>query len=240
MSITRSPRPESNFYILSKSISEDRRLSWAARGMLIFLLGKPDNWNISIEHLRKETIASVKPSGRDAVYALLGELITAGYVKRDQDRESGQFMANSYTVSESPLPENPDTANPDTANPTLTRTDFKQGMIETNSCPPQAGDLFKFRFAEVQEAYNRICSPTLPACRSPTKARQQQVRLMADIEFNGKRPFREHAIPMVESYFSDCLTNKHWIGDNDRGWKADFDFVTKPKNVIKLLERICG
>lgn len=108
------------------------------------------------------------------------------------------------------------------------------------SCPQQAEDGHKFRFADVQEAYNRICSPTLPACRAATPARRQQVRQMVDLEFNGKRPFREHGLQVWESYFADCLTDKHWIGENDRGWRADFDFVTKPKNAIKLLERICG
>lgn len=109
-----------------------------------------------------------------------------------------------------------------------------------SSCPQQADDGHRFRFAEIQEAYNRICSPTLPACRAANEERRKQVRRMVDLEFNGKRPFREHGIPMWESYFSDCLKDKHWTGDNDRGWRADFDFVTKPKNAIKLLERICG
>lgn len=30
MSIIRAPRPEGNFYLLNKSISEDQRLSWAS------------------------------------------------------------------------------------------------------------------------------------------------------------------------------------------------------------------
>lgn len=107
-------------------------------------------------------------------------------------------------------------------------------------CPQQADDGHRFRFAEIQEAYNRICSPALPACRAANESRRRQVRLMVDLEFNGKRPFREHGLKMWESYFTDCLTNKHWIGENDRNWRADFDFVTLPKNAIKLLERVCG
>ena len=107
-------------------------------------------------------------------------------------------------------------------------------------CPQQADDGHKFRFAEIQEAYNRICSPALPACRAANESRRRQVKLMVDLEFNGKRPFREHGLKMWESYFTDCLTNKHWIGENDRNWRADFDFVTLPKNAIKLLERVCG
>lgn len=107
-------------------------------------------------------------------------------------------------------------------------------------CPQQADDGYRFRFAEIQEAYNRICSPALPACRAANESRRRQVKLMVDLEFNGKRPFREHGLKMWESYFTDCLTNKHWIGENDRNWRADFDFVTLPKNAIKLLERVCG
>lgn len=108
------------------------------------------------------------------------------------------------------------------------------------TCPQQADDGHKFRFTEIQDAYNRICSPTLPACRAANDSRRKQVKRMVELEFNGKRPFREHGLAMWESYFADCLKNKHWTGDNDRGWKADFDHVTNPRNAIKLLERVCG
>lgn len=119
-----------------------------------------------------------------------------------------------------------------------TKQEYNQ-EVET-PCPQQAGDGHKFRFAEIQDAYNRICAPTLPACRSATPARKQRARQMVELEFNGKRPFREHGLAMWEGYFSDCLTNKHWCGENDRNWRADFDFVVNTKNAIKLLERICG
>ncbi|WP_256595294.1 MULTISPECIES: hypothetical protein [Pseudomonas] len=134
MSIIRAPRPEGNFYLLNKSISEDRRLSWAARGVLVFLLGKPDHWEISVAHLRGETATSGKPTGRDGVYGLLQELISAGYVQRRQDRsESGVLGEINYLVSESPLPASPLPASPDTAqpypaNPTLVSIEGKQGL----------------------------------------------------------------------------------------------------------------
>ena len=108
MSIIRAPRPEGNFYLLNKAISEDQRLSWGARGLLVFLLGKPDHWAVSVTHLRNETSKSSKPTGRDGVYGLLQELISAGYVERRQDRlGSGLLGENHYVVSESPLPDLP-------------------------------------------------------------------------------------------------------------------------------------
>lgn len=136
MSIIRAPRPEGNFYLLSKSISEDRRLSWAARGVLVFLLGKPDHWEISVAHLRGETATSAKPTGRDGVYGLLQELINTGYVQRNQGRmDNGLLGEINYLVSESPLPAqplpaSPDTAQPYPANPTLVSIEGKQGLKE--------------------------------------------------------------------------------------------------------------
>lgn len=138
MSIIRAPRPESNFYLLNKSISEDGRLSWGARGVLIFLLGKPDHWQVSIAHLRNATKDCDKPTGRDGVYALLAELIKAGYVRRTQDRAIGGKMGEThYVVSEiacsdplppAPLPAKPDPVEPDTANPTLVSIESEQGL----------------------------------------------------------------------------------------------------------------
>lgn len=137
--IVRAPRPRANFYVLDKRISEDRRLSWAARGMLVFLLGKPDNWTVSASALVSETSDCTRPSGRDAVYATLKELIDTGYMVRVPLRaENGTHGGVQYIVGETPrsplpdqpLPDQPDTDKPHTANPTLTRTDSQQELIE--------------------------------------------------------------------------------------------------------------
>lgn len=105
MSIRRGPRPESRFYTLDKAISEDERLSWAARGMLIFLLGKPDHWEVSVKHLIGQTSSAVgKSSGRDGVRVILKELEQAGYLVADVARnEGGIFAGMAYTVYEQPV-----------------------------------------------------------------------------------------------------------------------------------------
>jgi hypothetical protein len=149
MAIVRAPRPQSHFYMLDKSISEDRRLSWAARGLLIYLLGKPDHWTVSPAALVNETRDSAKPSGRDSTYGLLRELLTVGYLRRDQSKKGGgQFDSVDYVVSETaqlvtrtegaphtdlphtdlPHTGQPHTGQPHTANPTQVSTDSKQGL----------------------------------------------------------------------------------------------------------------
>lgn len=125
MSIVRGPRPDSEFYILDKSISEDPRLGWGARGLLIFLLGKPDHWEVSIAHLVKQTETAGRRSGRDQIYGFLKELEQAGYIhKRPKRAEGGAFAGTEYVVTEQPRhTENPEPAphpeNPETAQPPL-------------------------------------------------------------------------------------------------------------------------
>jgi hypothetical protein len=146
--ITRSPRPQSGYYILDRRISDDKRLGWAARGLLIYLLSKPDNWQISVAALIKQTADSPSPSARDGVYSLLDQLIVAGYLRRDQARDgSGKMAGASYTVFESPDTAEPEavqtenlgktvdpplTAEPDAAETTLMNNESKQRTSSSN------------------------------------------------------------------------------------------------------------
>ncbi len=121
MSIIRSPKPESNFYLLDKRLSEDKKLSWASRGLLIFLLGKPDNWRISAEYLAQQTNESSKKTGKQGVYSLLDELIVAGYVvrsdKQAHDEKTGFLLGYDYVVYDSPCRPEPYKAEPYKAEP---------------------------------------------------------------------------------------------------------------------------
>ncbi|MBS4077671.1 hypothetical protein ACEK06_06200 [Pseudomonas brenneri] len=135
MSIIRAPRPEGNFYLLNKAISEDQRLSWGARGMLVFLLGKPDHWEVSTHHLIGQTKDCLgKASGRDAVRGLIRELEQAGYLQIFLERaEGGEFGGRSYTVSESPATDYPGPVEPSPVNPPLVSIEGKQGLNKAAS-----------------------------------------------------------------------------------------------------------
>lgn len=56
---------------------EDARLTWEARGLLFFLLSKPDHWQVNREHLAKQA-----PNGETVVRRVLRELQTLGYLER--------------------------------------------------------------------------------------------------------------------------------------------------------------
>nr|WP_236165721.1 hypothetical protein [Pseudomonas fulva] len=147
MSIIRAPRPEANFYMLNKAISEDARLSWAARGLLVFLLGKPDHWEVSTQHLINQTADCLgKSSGRDSVRGLIRELEQAGYLEIALERtESGEFGGRSYTVSEVPATEKPGPDEPSPANPPLVSIEDKQVLkkpVRTEKPSCNSGESF--------------------------------------------------------------------------------------------------
>lgn len=116
---------------------------------------------------------------------------------------------------------------------------INQEPEDQNPLPPDGDDSKgkKVSYSTIQSAYNEICSPTLPACLAMNEARKKQIRAMAGIVFDGAKPFTM-GIEVWRQYFTDCLTNDHWCGKSEGGWRADFDFVTKPKNAIKLMERM--
>jgi hypothetical protein len=111
--IIRSPRPESKFSIISNEVVRDRRLSYKARGILLELLSRPDNWRIDAKGLETDL------DGRAAVLSALRELREFGYLvtKREHDKK-GQFMTQSW-VFDRPQPSTitPESGFPHSDNP---------------------------------------------------------------------------------------------------------------------------
>ncbi|HEX3052228.1 MAG TPA: hypothetical protein VHP83_16330 [Aggregatilineaceae bacterium] len=113
--IVRAPRDEEHpHYKGTRESAQNESLSWEARGVLAYLLSKPDDWEIVPRNLQQGC-------GRDKVYAILKELKDAGYLRREYVRsDEGKFGGVVYRLYEdnvapsiAPLPENPDTAKPE-------------------------------------------------------------------------------------------------------------------------------
>ena len=87
--------------IITKDIGEDSTLSLAAKGMMLHLLGKPDNWVVRVDDLVNRSTDS-----KYVVRKTLNELIKRGYLSRIQERdEAGRVTPVSYIVREKPRSE---------------------------------------------------------------------------------------------------------------------------------------
>ena len=66
--VIRVRKRPNNFVMLDKTFLEDDRLSFKAKGILAYLLSKPDNWKVIVGNLVKYS-----KDGKSAVYAGLKE-----------------------------------------------------------------------------------------------------------------------------------------------------------------------
>ncbi|MFD0274693.1 hypothetical protein ACFVHB_12430 [Kitasatospora sp. NPDC127111] len=73
--IHRSPHP-SNFVIIPNTLAQNRAMSYTARGLLVDLLSRPDEWRETCRQM-----ADSSPQGRKALESALGELRAFGYYR---------------------------------------------------------------------------------------------------------------------------------------------------------------
>ena len=134
---------KSQYVTINNSVFTDSRLSWKAKGLMGYLLSRPDNWKVIVGDLVKQS-----KDGRDAVYSGIKELKKNGYLEQRPIRnEEGKksIIRWEYIVYEEPiciesepLTENPEVDkkstnypltdfpyvdNPDVDNPTLLNKD---------------------------------------------------------------------------------------------------------------------
>lgn len=105
------------YVVSSRALPEDARLSWAARGLLWYLLAKPDNWQVMFGDLLRAGDA-----GRDRLRGLLRELETVGYLGRVRTHNAQgrwQWVSTIYEnpADREPSPEKPSMVAPSTERP---------------------------------------------------------------------------------------------------------------------------
>ena len=141
----------SNYSVISNVHLQDNSLSWKAKGILSYLLSKPDNWQIYIAQLKNEST-----DGRDSTASGIRELINAGYITREYSRNAaGQMTGRDYVVYETalecktlekpvngtdkPKTENPTLGNSSTVKPLLLNTDINNNGLKENNDDEQTG-----------------------------------------------------------------------------------------------------
>jgi hypothetical protein len=90
-----------NFTIVPNALVDDKRLSIEAKGLLAYLISRPNNWTVRHSHLHKEL-----GIGRDKLQRILRELIRAGYLERDDEQprdDDNQFAAYHYICRDVPI-----------------------------------------------------------------------------------------------------------------------------------------
>lgn len=96
--IVRAPR-DGRFAIIPNAALEDARLSFRARGVLAYLLSRPDGWATSADRL-----ATGAREGRRAILTALTELEAVGYLHRVKAQDDRGRWSTVAHLTDSPQP----------------------------------------------------------------------------------------------------------------------------------------
>lgn len=97
MAIVKIKKKENPYVQIDKQGIEDNRLSWGATGLLTYLVGRPDNWEISISHLSK-----VKTNKESATRNAINELREFQYCHFFRIKHKGKNIDSTYLIFETP------------------------------------------------------------------------------------------------------------------------------------------
>ena len=142
MSIIRTKSPHRFTIVSNELLAESNPMSWEATGLLIYLLSKPDNWQVSIAAL-----TNIGKCGKNKIESILKELKRLGYVVGKR-RSSGKYNYYVYDTPQTPQanpkpenqvqakkpkPENPVQAFPEQDFQSLINTDIKINTENNNN-----------------------------------------------------------------------------------------------------------
>ncbi|SHL74385.1 GIY-YIG nuclease family protein [Streptomyces yunnanensis] len=94
-----------NFTAVPRTTAMDERLSYAARGLLLGILSRPEGWEANADELSRaarEARGDTRGEGRRAMRALFAELEEAGYMRRTRKRLSGGVFFTLIEVCDLP------------------------------------------------------------------------------------------------------------------------------------------
>lgn len=98
MATYRVKKESGNFVTIHKGFIQDSNLSWKAKGLLLYLLSRPDDWQIYETELIKHT-----SDGLSSLKSGIKELEKTGYIERKRKRDDkGRLKEYEYEVFEQP------------------------------------------------------------------------------------------------------------------------------------------
>ena len=301
MAIIRAKR-DRNFTVIDNCVFADKQLSFAAIGLLCYLLSKPDNWAVSAQHLTTVTEDTAKESGINAVHNLLKELREVVFllIKKQKTVEADYFVFDVPQTKkpnqEKPNQEKPNQEKPNQEKPdVLINTESKQELNNNNTpLPPSAADencadalvaanattgggdlesladiadqpsnpaslaendaaahsgspkrkaIAPVPVQQVLQTYNEVLGGRLPNAQLLNDKRKRVIagrwkEMLNSKDPSGKVRFTDTAsgLAWFAKFFAKVAMNPHWLGENDRGWRADLDWILKPDNFLRILE----
>ena len=89
---------------------------------------------------------------------------------------------------------------------------------------------------QIMNLYNQVCAGSFKKALTMTGVRERNIKACWKYKVKGKQVFRSAGF--WKAYFEHCLKNSHWLGQNDRGWTASLEFVTRKDVMERTVESL--
>ena len=131
-----------NYTVIPNALLNDTEISGECLAMMVYLLSKPSDWQLSVKNLMKRF-----GWGRDKTYQAIAGLIERGYVIKNAQRNEGKFNAHIYFIYDtpqiSPLPGLPYTEKPDPVNQEHTKErDYSSSVLQSTDSHKSHCEMF--------------------------------------------------------------------------------------------------
>ncbi|MGZ9518292.1 DnaD domain protein [Staphylococcus epidermidis] len=224
MAIFRTIKESGDFVTVHKAFVFDNKLSAKAKGILLYFLSRPDNWQIYTSEVVKHM-----NDGQKSINSGIQELIKSKYVHRIQKRtDNGVFNGYEYLVYEKPT-EMPFSANGLSANG---KTENRKGQTTNNNSTNN--DLTNNKNTnnvtdETSKLFQYI-SNNLEIIQNPLKAQQLEEAI---------KDFKDNKLEIVTVATDYCKENNKGVNYLIKvleNWNKD-GVNTKEKAISKIKPR---
>lgn len=88
----------------------------------------------------------------------------------------------------------------------------------------------------IMAKYNEICGHAFKGAATLTEARKKNIAKCWSRKVNGKLVFRSGGF--WKEYFTWCLRDPHWHGQEGKSWRASLEFVTRHDIVDRVIDEM--
>lgn len=99
----RKGRQDGGFTVVHNSLINHQGLTVEARALMIYLLSRPDDWELRMTDVRRFLGIAGKPCGRDKAYKIVSELRGARYIVMCENVLDKHFAGVTYYIFDEPV-----------------------------------------------------------------------------------------------------------------------------------------
>lgn len=218
-----------DYTVMSNIHLKEKDMSLKAKGLLSLMLSLPDDWGYSVIGL-----VTLCKENESAIKSTLKELKEFGYLKINKimpnESKSGR-IEYIYDIFEFPKQEGEKQG---VENQPLEFLPLEnQGQLNTNNKNTnklnikynKEKDKKENIIADIIGLYNEICV-SLPKVKTVSNARKTAIKSLVN----------KYDIEQIRTVFTKAETSNFLKGNNNHSWQANFDWLIKDSNFVKVFD----